>query len=168
MSSLHRQGSLITLPDDDNDDQRTVASDSLQFQPIVDQPPSSSRSSPNESVSIQSDPTTSFGFQQTNEQIAKEIDYATVMQTNQLYFDPTPEIVRKPQLIKPIVYKQSIAIKFLKPPSIELPPLIVREVRPPQPPPPPPLVRQCSYSIGISMVIRLFGNILRHRCHYLR
>ncbi|CAF4612293.1 unnamed protein product, partial [Rotaria magnacalcarata] len=42
-------------------------------------------------------------------------------------------------MIAPLVYKQNITIKFLKPPPVPLGPLVIREVRAPQPPPPPPL-----------------------------
>ncbi|CAF0975998.1 unnamed protein product [Adineta steineri] len=100
------------------------------------------------------DVTTSFGFHQTpeqtennydfNQQSAEEIshtmDYETLIRTKQLYFDPNPETIRKPQMINPIIYKQNIMIKFLKPPSVPQGPLIIREIRPPQPAPPPPLV----------------------------
>ncbi|CAF1299637.1 unnamed protein product [Adineta ricciae] len=74
------------------------------------------------------------------EEISSSIDYETLIRSKQLYFDPNPETIRKPQMISPLVYKQNITIKFLKPPSIPQGPLIIREVRPPQPPPPPPLV----------------------------
>lgn len=98
------------------------------------------------------DITTSFGFQQQySEQNQKEevtrvisstVDYETIVRSENLFFDPDPELIRKPQMIKPVVYTQNIKIKFLKPPSIPLGPLIIREVRPPQPPPPPPLVSE--------------------------
>jgi hypothetical protein len=100
------------------------------------------------------DVTTSFGFQQPettenqhqlSRQSSQQIinpttDYETLVRSKQLYFDPNPEFIRKPQMIAPIVYKQNIMVKFLKPPSVPQGPLIIREVRPPQPPPPPPLV----------------------------
>ena len=90
--------------------------------------------------------TTSFGFQLTNQMegaaaTTERVDYAALLQSGQLYYDPNPEIITKPQMIAPIIYRQNITIKFLKPPSIPQATLIVREVRPPQPPPPPPLVR---------------------------
>lgn len=93
------------------------------------------------------DVTKSFGFQQQSEQaedVPREIspttDYETIVRSQNLYFDPNPELIRKPQMIKPLVYKQNVMIKFLKPPPIPLGPLIIKEVRPPQPPPPAPLV----------------------------
>lgn len=76
------------------------------------------------------------------EEISASIDYETLIRTKQLYFDPNPETIRKPQMVAPLVYKQNIMIKFLKPPSVPQGPLIIREIRPPQPPPPPPLVPQ--------------------------
>jgi len=93
------------------------------------------------------DLTKSLGFQQSIEhidhsftEISPSINYETIVRSQKLYYDPNPELIRKPQMITPIVYKQNIMIKFLKPPSVPLGPLIIREVRPPQPPPPPPLV----------------------------
>ncbi|UJR36575.1 hypothetical protein I4U23_029294 [Adineta vaga] len=74
------------------------------------------------------------------EEISASMDYETLIRTKQLYFDPHPETIRKPQMVAPLVYKQNIMIKFLKPPSVPQGPLIIREIRPPQPPPPPPLV----------------------------
>jgi hypothetical protein len=92
------------------------------------------------------DLTTSFGFQQqdrtTEQEINPTIDYETIIRSQKLYFDPDPEFIRKPQMIKPLIYKQNVTIKFLKPPPVPLGPLIIREVRPPQPPPPPPLVNR--------------------------
>ena len=98
------------------------------------------------------DVTTSFGFNQTQnhhienqhspEEINPTIDYETIIRSKQLYMDPNPQFIRKPQMIVPIIYKQNISIKFLKPPPVPQGPLIIREVRPPQPPPPPPLVSQ--------------------------
>jgi hypothetical protein len=91
--------------------------------------------------------TTSLGFQQSIDQIEQSsteisstMNYETIVRSQNLYYDPNPELIRKPQMITPIVYKQNIMIKFLKPPPVPLGPLIIREVRPPQPPPPPPLV----------------------------
>jgi hypothetical protein len=100
------------------------------------------------------DVTTSFGIQppqiplennyQLNqnepEEISSTIDYETLVRSKKLYFDPNPQIIRKPQMITPITFKQNITIKFLKPPPVPQGPLIIREVRAPQPPPPPPLV----------------------------
>jgi hypothetical protein len=94
------------------------------------------------------DITESFGFpqQQLNStanlttEISSTTDYKTFLQSQKLYFDPDPELIRKPQMIAPLIYKQNVTVKFLKPPPIPLGPLIIREVRPPQPPPPPPLV----------------------------
>jgi hypothetical protein len=110
------------------------------------------------------DVTTSFGFQQQDrtdsheqlngnlfEQVNHTTDYTTLVQSKQLYFDPNPEFIRKPQMIAPIVYKQNIMVKFLKPPSVPQGPLIIREVRPPQAPPPPPLVsRKSGFLINLS------------------
>lgn len=92
------------------------------------------------------DITTSFGFQQQGQlenpprEISPTASYETIIRSEKLYFDPDPELIRKPRMITPIVYTQNISVKFLKPPSVPLGPLIIREVRPPQPPPPPPLV----------------------------
>ena len=90
--------------------------------------------------------TTSLGFQQSidpsSTEISSTINYEAIIRSQKLYFDPNPELIRKPQMITPIVYKQNIMVKFLKPPPIPLGPLIIREVRPPQPPPPPPLVNR--------------------------
>jgi len=97
------------------------------------------------------DITESFGFQLQQQQqsdlrgnvptvISPTVDYETIIQSQKLYFDPDPELIRKPQMIEPLIYKQNVMVKFLKPPPIPLGPLIIREVRPPQPPPPPPLV----------------------------
>ncbi|CAF3320304.1 unnamed protein product [Rotaria socialis] len=97
--------------------------------------------------------TVSFGFhhqdpieneQEPNEMEPEEInstmDYETLVRARRLYEDPNPELIKKPQMIAPLVYKQNITIKFLKPPPVPLGPLIIREVRAPQPPPPPPLI----------------------------
>ena len=219
----HRQGSITSLPDDD-DEQKTIATDSLAM-------PSSSSPSYLSSVKIPdlhevspfylrqqsplSDPedqaqlettaadasttswnlssmndnrfplpsqsdsseagTTSFGFQLTNQMetaagtTAGRVDYAALLQSGQLYFDPNPEIIRKPAMIAPIIYKQNITIKFLKPPSIPQAPLIIREIRPPQPPPPPPLVELSRLPLLISFQFhRLFVNVLPlHSRHLL-
>lgn len=155
-----RQGSLTSLPDDeeDEDQKTTITTDSLIFH----QQHSSSSSSPalissskgfdvepapptafflrtNDRQSTSNsteDLTTTFEFQQTSTG-EETID---INQSTGLFFDPNPEIIRKPQMISPIIYKQNITIKFLKPPPIPQAPLIIREVRPAQPPPPPPLV----------------------------
>ena len=141
----HRQGSVTSLPDDD--DQRTLASEpsvALTRQRIVS--PSvnvelrtASRLSNNEDKTSQADShedvTRSFEtVDRTND------NYETLVRSQQLFFDPDPDIIRKPQMIKPLIYRQNISIKFLKPPPLQQEPLIIREVRPPQPPPPPPLV----------------------------
>lgn len=82
-----------------------------------------------------------YGYmQEPCEEIPSSMDYETLIRTKQLYFDPNPETIRKPQTVAPLVYKQNIMIKFLKPPTVPQGPLIIREIRPPQPPPPPPLV----------------------------
>jgi len=109
------------------------------------------------------DITTSFGFQQQppdqTESLVKEInfttDYQTFVRSQKLYFDPNPELIRKPQMITPLIYKQNIMIKFLKPPSVPLGPLIIREVRPPQPPPPPPLVSPKLISFFIKLYFKI-------------
>jgi len=105
----------------------------------------------------------SFGFQQQppdqTESLVKEInfttDYQTFVRSQKLYFDPNPELIRKPQMITPLIYKQNIMIKFLKPPSVPLGPLIIREVRPPQPPPPPPLVSPKLISFFIKLYFKI-------------
>jgi hypothetical protein len=98
------------------------------------------------------DQTTSFGFQQqdqnmyqynqnfTSEEVNPEMDYETLIRTKDLYYDPNPQVIRKPTTGEPVVYNQNIMVRFLQPPPIVQGPLIIREVRPPQPPPPPPLV----------------------------
>ena len=101
------------------------------------------------------DVTASFGFQQQEEQVETpstydqgsvleelnpEIDYETIIRSKHLYYDPNPEIVRKPTANESLVYTQNIMVRFLQPPPVAQGPLIIREVRPPQPPPPPPLV----------------------------
>lgn len=188
----HRQGSVTSLPNDD-DEQKTIATDSLAMPsssspsylssmkiPDLDEAApfylrhQSQLSDPGDQTQLESTAadasvtswnmsstndnrfplpsqsdsseavTTSLGFQLTNQMegaTAERADYAALLQSGQLYFDPNPEIIRKPAMIAPIIYKQNITIKFLKPPSIPQAPLIIREIRPPQPPPPPPLVR---------------------------
>lgn len=105
--------------------------------------------------------TLSFGFQQqepvenngesTQQTVPEEVnptmDYDSLIRSRGFYADPNPEVIKKPQMIAPLVYKQNITIKFLQPPPIEQGPLIIREVREPQPPPPPPLVCFLSYHI---------------------
>jgi hypothetical protein len=75
------------------------------------------------------------------ESIDAHIDNDTCIQSERLFFDPDPEIIVKPQMITPIVYKQNITVKFLKPPAVRHEPLIIREIRSTQPPLRPPLVR---------------------------
>ncbi|UJR20716.1 hypothetical protein I4U23_023838 [Adineta vaga] len=61
-----------------------------------------------------------------------------------LFQDPSPQLIRRPALGAPQVYTQRVIVKFLQPPPIQASgPLIIKEVRAPQPPPPPPLfIRQ--------------------------
>lgn len=151
----HRQGSIMTIPDEDdqittasepslirvtNENESQIARMDLQTVPdVIDE----DKKIISSSSSIE-DLTMSLGFQQTTDlprEISPSIDYETIIRKENLYFDPNPELVRKPLMITPVVYKQNIKIKFLKPPSIPLGPLVIKEVRPPQPPPPPPLVR---------------------------
>ncbi|CAF1400637.1 unnamed protein product, partial [Didymodactylos carnosus] len=68
--------------------------------------------------------------------------YATDSQG--LYQDSNPQIIRRPAPGGGVTYKQNILVRFLQPPPVPPPgPLIIREVRPPQPPAPPPLrIRQ--------------------------
>jgi len=93
----------------------------------------------------------SFGFQQQGDafqhnqntfedNVNAETDYETIVRSKNLYYDPQPQVIRKPSMPNPIVYNQNIMIRFLQPPPVAQGPLIIREVRPPQPPPPPPLV----------------------------
>jgi hypothetical protein len=109
--------------------------------------------------------TTSFGFQQqqhiednhqykqnvSSEEIGPEADYETIIRSKNLYYDPDPEVIRKPTMIDPIVYKQNIMIRFLQAPPLPQEPLIIREVRAPQPPPPPPLVSSNLYICMIKL-----------------
>ena len=174
----HRQGSITSLPDED--DQITTASDpflaqqnlspvqeyplrsdvendiqtaSIDLQTVPDITNEKNDSTANwEQLSINEqnltrsessdEVTTSLGFQQSANQPWMEINptmnYETIVRSQRLYYDRNPELIRKPQMITPIVYKQNVMIKFLKPPPVPLGPLIIREVRPPQPPPPPP------------------------------
>ncbi|CAF1371736.1 unnamed protein product [Didymodactylos carnosus] len=75
------------------------------------------------------------------EEVGIEQDYATIVRTRHLYYDPNPQMIHRKQPSEPVTYKQNVMIRFLQPPPIPPPgPLIVREVRPPQPPPPPPVV----------------------------
>ena len=153
----HRQGSVTSLPDDD--DQRTLASEPsvaparqvisspeqhVSLSPTVNvEHRTASRLSNDEDKTSQADShedvTRSFGFQQI-ETPTTDANYEALVRSKQLFYDPDPEIIRKPQMIKPLIYRQNISIKFLKPPPFRQEPLIIREVRPPQPPPPPPLV----------------------------
>ncbi|CAF1033659.1 unnamed protein product [Rotaria sordida] len=60
--------------------------------------------------------------------------------TQGVYQDPNPQIIRRPAPGGGVTYTQNIRIRFLQPPPVPPPgPLIIKEVRPPQPPPPPPL-----------------------------
>ncbi|KAI0986653.1 hypothetical protein GJ496_011894 [Pomphorhynchus laevis] len=55
-------------------------------------------------------------------------------------YDPEPQIVRK-QVSNPVLYKQEVAVRYLKPPTPPPPgPLIIKEVRANQPPPAPPVI----------------------------
>lgn len=179
-----RQGSLTSLPDGDDEDadQKTLTADSLIFH---QQYSSSSASPPPVSSSkgfdleqapptafflrndhpSQSDSTddisATFEFQSGRVEELEAAAAATSPTADQpagLFFDPNPEIIRKPQMIAPIIYKQNITIKFLKPPPIPQGPLIIREVRPPQPPPPPPLVRKSSIQLSSSSISALSFN----------
>jgi hypothetical protein len=125
------------------------------------------------------DQTTSFGFQQEeenifqynqkllSEEINPEMDYETLIRTKDLYFDPDPQIIRKPTPKEPVVYNQNIMVRFLQPPPVPQGPLIIREVRPPQPPPPPPLVNINPYSSKTLFLFlkRLFVNEHHHHFH---
>ena len=57
-------------------------------------------------------------------------------------------------MITPLIYKQNIMVKFLKPPPVPLGPLIIREVRPPQPPPPPPLVSRNLIFLSLNSILK--------------
>ncbi|CAF3877299.1 unnamed protein product [Rotaria magnacalcarata] len=82
----------------------------------------------------------SDGFQQRSSSLTTS--YATDSQG--LYQDPNPQIVRRPAAMEAQTYVQRVMVRFLQPPPVPPPgPLIIKEVRPPQPPPPPPLyIRQ--------------------------
>jgi hypothetical protein len=106
------------------------------------------------------DQTSSFGFQRqeniyqynqdsSTEEINPDIDYETIIRSKHLYYDPEPQIIRKPSVANPLIYNQNIQVRFLQPPPVPQGTLIIREVRPPQPPPPPPLV---------SFIFRLSNN----------
>lgn len=132
---------LQTVPDTSNDDSPTSEEESKELINDDQKYRSHSRSDSTDDL------TTSFGFQQQTDSIdhiSKDdntsFDYKAIIQSQKLYYDPNPELIRKPQMIAPLLYTQRVMVKFLKPPSIPLGPLIIREVRPPQPPPPPPLV----------------------------
>ena len=204
----HRQGSVTSLPDED--DQITTASDPFLAQPnlspvqeyptrsdvendiqtasidlqtvpdIINEKNQSTANweqlSVDEQTIARSDSTdevtTSLGFQQLVNQIDQPsmeinptMNYETIVRSQRLYYDPNPELIRKPQMITPIVYKQNVMIKFLKPPPVPLGPLIIREVRPPQPPPPPPLVSHELIFEEILVRRRLFVNVLHLRFH---
>jgi hypothetical protein len=128
------------------------------------------------SVSATSEDQTSFGFLQqpenadpynqhlSAEEINPEIDYETIVRSRQLYYDPEPQIIRKPATTKPVVYNQNIKVRFLQPPPVPQGHLIIREVRPPQPPPPPPLV---SFDFRLSNCTVLYLNRLFVNVHHL-
>jgi hypothetical protein len=135
---------LQTIPDEDNPD-TNVDHSFRSWRELVDEISTNDYryKSPSQSDTTD-DVTTSFGFQlqeqtENNHQtspveIDLETDYETFLRSKQLYYDPNPELIRKPQMITPIIYRQNIKIKFLKPPSVPQGPLIIREVRPPPPP----------------------------------
>ena len=60
----------------------------------------------------------------------------------ELNFNENPEIFIRPKMIKPIVYKKIVTVKFLKPPEICRGPLIIRKVHSEAPRPPLPSVIQ--------------------------
>jgi len=180
----HRQGSIMTIPDEE--DQITTTSEpsilrrtssanienesqvaNLDLQTVPDEKIVSSATSTE-------DLTASFGFQQTTVDLPREIspsiDYETIVRKENLFFDPNPELLTKPLMITPVVYKQNIKIKFLKPPSIPLGPLIIQEVRPPQPPPPPPLVSRFCLLLKFDFPskTRSFDNDQSHRSRLRR
>lgn len=141
---------LQTVPDTSNDEGPTSEEDSKE---IINNDSNYRTHSRSDSTD---DLTTSFGFQQQQSNVIDHIskddntsfDYESIIHSQQLYYDPHPELIRKPQMITPLLYKQKVMVKFLKPPSIPLGPLIIREVRPPQPPPPPPLVNFYPFSLS--------------------
>ena len=132
------------------------------------------------------DVTTSFGFQQQEgygeasetynqgsvlEELSPEVDYETIIRSKHLYYDPNPEIVRKPTANDSLVYTQNIMLRFLQPPPVAQGPLIIREVRPPQPPPPPPLVSVESLLFPGQIELcpnRLFVNVHHRLFHHHR
>ena len=141
---------LQTVPDTSTDENPTSEEESREIVNNDQKYRSQSRSDSTDDL------TTSFGFQQQTDSIvhiSKEdntsFDYESIIQSQKLYYDPHPELIRKPQMIAPLLYTQKVMVKFLKPPSIPLGPLIIREVRPPQPPPPPPLVNSNLRSLSI-------------------
>ena len=162
-------------------DLQTVSDISYDNAPISTKESSKEISSNDEHYPSQSrsdstdDLTTSFGFQQQTDSLNRlsredntSMDYESIVRSHKLYYDPNPELIRKPQMITPIIYKQNIMIKFLKPPSIPLGPLIIREVRPPQPPPPPPLVSVNLHSslTRFFSLESLFDNVLHLLFHH--
>jgi hypothetical protein len=125
------------------------------------------------------DQTASFGFQQQEntyqynqnlppEEINTELDYETIIRSKHLYFDPDPQVIRKPTMASPLIYNQNIMVRFLQPPPIDQGPLIIREVRPPQPPPPPPLVSSDLDLFNTKFQNRLFVNVLHLHFHHHR
>lgn len=88
------------------------------------------------------DQTGTFPFQPVTEELDPQIDYETIIRSKNLFYDPSPKVIRKSSTDNSMVYTQNVMIRFLQPPPVEQGPLIIREVRPPQPPPPPPLVRR--------------------------
>jgi len=124
------------------------------------------------------DQTTSFGFQQQQqdayqynqnlppEEINTELDYETIIRSKHLYYDPDPQVIRKPMMTSPLVYNQNIMVRFLQPPPVDQGPLIIREVRPPQPPPPPPLVSSNIDLFNTKFLNRLFVNVLHLLFHH--
>ncbi|CAF0939709.1 unnamed protein product [Rotaria sordida] len=83
-----------------------------------------------------------FSASSLEQQSSASAAYATDSQG--LYQDPNPEVIRRPAPGGLQTYTQRVLIRFLQPPAVPPPgPLVIKEVRPPQPPPPPPLyIRQ--------------------------
>ena len=92
-----------------------------------------------------------FPFQDPNEtstlpeELDPNIDYETIIRSHNLYYDPNPDIQRRPNNQTSLVYTQNVTVRYLQPPPVPQGPLIIREIRRPAPPPPPPLVsnNQC-------------------------
>ncbi|CAF4199163.1 unnamed protein product [Rotaria sp. Silwood2] len=86
-----------------------------------------------------------FSIPSTLETSTSQQQYQVATSNSQnVYQDPNPQIVRRPAPGGSVTYTQNIRLRFLQPPPIPPPgPLIIKEVRPPQPPLPPPLrIRQ--------------------------